>query len=63
MSRVGKQPLFPRPPSGKKVTLPLAQEPQMNSSATSFYSEQNNLDPDQQAKLKKLAKPFSLTKK
>jgi hypothetical protein len=35
----------------------------MNSSATSFYSEQNNLDPDQQAKLKKLAKPFSLTKK
>lgn len=68
LGRVGKQPLtgVNRPPSAKKAApLPKPQqqlEQQMASSAKSFYSDAQ-VDQAQEAKLKKLAKPFSLTKK
>lgn len=54
---MGKQ----RPPSAKK-TQPLPKPVEPNQSATSFYSDAK-VDASQEAKLKKLAKPFSLAKK
>jgi len=53
---------LPRPPSAKKEGPHRANQ-EMSSSATSFHSEANRtIDQEQQEKLKKLAKPFGLTK-
>ena len=66
LARVGKQPLFPRPASGsRKPKLADAQAKVVdvgNTSQTSFYSE-TPVSQEQEAKLKKIAKPLLSQKK